>query len=162
MKTLREYIDLVEGNWFKKQPDDSFIPDEVYNKISAYVKQNFPHHEISGLGRNDKGQIKFQVYDPKNNQHVTNLVWTGDLAEEGIVDTVRKANYKRLAKRSFDKAYDAHQDALDSPKTPAERRSARAKFNKQYDKGTARMKKADELEENAADDVVRLAKEMRK
>ena len=90
------------------------------------------------------------------------LIENAEQVEEGIVDTVRKANYNRLAKRSFDKAYDAHQDALDAPKTPAERRAARAEFNKQYDKGTARMKKADELEEDAADDVAKLAKEMRK
>lgn len=66
---------------------------------------------------------------------------------EGIVDKVRGANYKRLAKRSFDKAYDAHQDSIDAPKTPAERRSARAEFNKQYDKGVAREKLAKELGE---------------
>lgn len=65
---------------------------------------------------------------------------------EGIVDKVRGANYKRLAKRSFDKAYDAHQDSIDAPKTPAERRSARAEFNKQYDKGVAREKLAKEVE----------------
>lgn len=65
---------------------------------------------------------------------------------EGLVDKIRSANYKRLAKRSFDKAYDAHQDALDSPKSPAERRSARAKINKQYDKGVAREKIAKELD----------------
>ena len=70
----------------------------------------------------------------------------GDL-DEGVVDTIRKANYNRLADRSFKKAYDAHQDALDAPKTPAERRSARAEFNKQYDKGVAREKLAKELGE---------------
>ena len=67
--------------------------------------------------------------------------------DEGVVDTIRKANYNRLADRSFKKAYDAHQDALDAPKTPAERRSARAEFNKQYDKGVAREKLAKELGE---------------
>ena len=67
--------------------------------------------------------------------------------QEGVVDKIRSANYKRLSNRSFNKAYAAHQDALDSPKTPAERRSARAEFNKQYDKGVDRKKKADKLGE---------------
>lgn len=72
--------------------------------------------------------------------------------DEGVVDTIRKANYNRLADRSFKKAYDAHQDALDAPKTPAERRSARAEFNKQYDKGVARKNKADSLGEGISID----------
>lgn len=142
-------------------------PFKSAEEASAWIKkQNQGVAEARTTWNND-----FYVYDPKtktvkkkfrthkgakqyaeaNGLAVASAEYYHDTVnkevDEGIVDKVRGANYKRLAKRSFDKAYDAHQDSIDAPKTPAERRSARAEFNKQYDKGVAREKLAKELGE---------------
>ena len=127
-----------DGKWRERR----YKGNPPYNWGGTYMGYLTPQDVMSWINK-DYGR-NYQVEGPMDEDEANEYL---DYMSEGIVDKVRSANYKRLAKRSFDKAYDAHQDSIDAPKTPAERRSARAEFNKQYDKGVAREKLAKELGE---------------
>lgn len=127
-----------DGKWRER----TYKGKAPYNWGGTYMGYLTPQDVMSWINK-DYGR-SYEVQGPMDEDEANEYL---DYMNEGIVDKVRGANYKRLAKRSFDKAYDAHQDSIDAPKTPAERRSARAEFNKQYDKGVAREKLAKELGE---------------
>jgi hypothetical protein len=64
---------------------------------------------------------------------------------EGIVDTIRGMNYKRLADRSFNKAMNAQDDTMKYGLADRRRGKHEKEFNKQMDKMRQRTDKAKSL-----------------
>ena len=96
--------------------------------VSAWVKE-----VINNLGDNDQ-----DIDSPDQFNR-------GGEMDEGIVDTVRGKNYKRLADRSFNKAMNAHDDTVKYDFADPARYPHEKEFNKQMDNMRQRTNKAKSL-----------------
>ena len=109
-------------------------PDGVMNAASDVASFHAPMEEI---GSSDVSIMVREVYREVGMDYPE--------MNEGIVDTIRGMNYKRLADRSFNKAMNAQDDTMKYGLADRRRGKHEKEFNKQMDKMRQRTDKAKSL-----------------
>ena len=100
--------------------------------------------DVSGWIRQVKQELGCEDEDTTSNDNEIEHELGGEM-DEGIVDTVRGKNYKRLADRSFNKAMNAHDDTVKYDFADPARYPHEKEFNKQMDNMRQRTNKAKSL-----------------
>ena len=109
-------------------------PDGVMNAARDVASFHAPMEEI---GSSDISIMVREVYNEVGVEYPE--------MNEGIVDTIRGMNYKRLADRSFNKAMNAQDDTMKYGLADRRRGKHEKEFNKQMDKMRQRTDKAKSL-----------------
>jgi hypothetical protein len=109
-------------------------PDGVMNAARDVASFHAPVEE---LGSSDISAMVREVYNEVGVEYPE--------MNEGIVDTIRGMNYKRLADRSFNKAMNAQDDTMKYGLADRRRGKHEKEFNKQMDKMRQRTDKAKSL-----------------
>jgi hypothetical protein len=109
-------------------------PDGVMNAARDVASFHAPMEEI---GSSDVSIMVREVYREVGVEYPE--------LNEGIVDTIRGMNYKRLADRSFNKAMNAQDDTMKYGLADRRRGKHEKEFNKQMDKMRQRTDKAKSL-----------------
>ena len=100
--------------------------------------------DVSGWIRQVKQELGCEDEDTTSNDNEIEHELGGEM-DEGIVDTVRGMNYKRLADRSFNKAMNAQDDTMKYGLADRRRGKHEKEFNKQMDNMRQRTNKAKSL-----------------
>ena len=124
------------ANLIKSNPDREKAKELAHHHADIFKQQN-PRFKremfLSACGLEECGAMP------------TAVIVGEDEMEEGIVDTVRGKNYKRLADRSFNKAMNAHDDTVKYDFADPARYPHEKEFNKQMDNMRQRTNKAKSL-----------------